>query len=91
MIISHKHRFIFIKTMKPAGTSLEICLSGICGPEGGISPISSGDERARQARGFRGPQNERVHRFESFPAALAGCVFAQELAHFGYTFETEDA
>ena len=60
MIISHKHRFIFIKTMKTAGTSLEICLAGICGPEDVITPISKGDERARQALGFRGPQNDRV-------------------------------
>ena len=60
MIISHRHRFIFIKTMKTAGTSLEICLSGICGPEDVITPISTADERTRKALGFRGPQNDRV-------------------------------
>jgi hypothetical protein len=30
MIISHKHNFIFIKTVKTAGTSIEVFLSGIC-------------------------------------------------------------
>lgn len=31
MIVSHKYRFIFIKTYKTAGTSLEVCLSEVCG------------------------------------------------------------
>ena len=31
MIISHKHKFIFIKTKKTTGTSVEIFLSNICG------------------------------------------------------------
>jgi len=33
MIISHKHRFIFIKTVKTAGTSLEVFLAQHCGPD----------------------------------------------------------
>jgi len=33
MIISHKHKFIFIKTRKTAGTSLEKVLLSICGDE----------------------------------------------------------
>ncbi|MGF1535240.1 MAG: hypothetical protein ACFB4J_01975 [Elainellaceae cyanobacterium] len=39
MIISHKHRFIFIKTMKTASTSLEVFLSQHCGDRGVITPI----------------------------------------------------
>jgi hypothetical protein len=31
MIVSHKHKFIFIKTAKTAGSSIEIALSKICG------------------------------------------------------------
>lgn len=57
MIISHERRFIFVKTVKTAGTSLEIALSKFCGPEDVITPISAEDEAARQARGFRGPQS----------------------------------
>ena len=30
MIISHKHKFIFFKTRKTAGTSLQIALSEFC-------------------------------------------------------------
>lgn len=57
MIISHKHKFIFIKTKKTAGTSLEIALSQFCGPEDVITPIAPEDEKIRAEMGFRGPQN----------------------------------
>ena len=39
MIISHKHKFIFIKPQKTAGTSVELLLSRICGPEDVITPL----------------------------------------------------
>ena len=47
MIISHKHKFIFIKTRKTAGTAVEIALSSICGPEDVITPLSGTDEELR--------------------------------------------
>jgi hypothetical protein len=57
MIVSHEHRFIFIKTMKTAGTSIEIALSKFCGPRDIITPIDAEDEEIRRALGYRGPQN----------------------------------
>lgn len=57
MIISHKHNFIFLKTSKTAGTSIEIALSKFCGPNDVITPISSEDEKLRSELGYRGPQN----------------------------------
>jgi hypothetical protein len=60
MIISHEHEFIFLKTRKTAGTSLEIALSQHCGPEDVITPIWPQDEAVRRRLGYRGPQNYAV-------------------------------
>ena len=60
MIISHQYRFIFIKTAKTAGTSVEIALSKFCGPDDVITPISPKDEATRRELGYRGAQNFRI-------------------------------
>jgi len=39
MIVSHKYRFIFVKTLKTAGTSIEVFLSQHCGPLDVVTPI----------------------------------------------------
>jgi len=57
MIVSHKHKFIFLKTSKTAGTSVEIALSKFCGPDDIITPVSSRDEKTRKELGYPGPQN----------------------------------
>jgi hypothetical protein len=57
MIISHKHQFIFIKTNKTAGTSIEIALSKYCGADDIITPIRPEDEEMRRNLGYPGPQN----------------------------------
>ncbi|MGN2248979.1 sulfotransferase family 2 domain-containing protein [Frateuria edaphi] len=57
MIVSHKHKFIFLKTNKTAGTSIEIALSKFCGPDDIITPISPVDEETRRSLGYRGAQN----------------------------------
>ena len=40
MILSHKHRFIYIKTYKTASTSIEAALSEVCGSDDVITPAS---------------------------------------------------
>lgn len=57
MIVSHKYKFIFLKTNKTAGTSIEIGLSKYCGDKDIIANIDPEDEEMRQALGYRGPQN----------------------------------
>ena len=42
MILSHRHRFIYIKTFKTASTSIEAALSAVCGPDDVITPANSG-------------------------------------------------
>lgn len=56
MIISHKHKFIFLKSKKTAGTSIEIYLSRFCGKDDVITPITPRDEAQRRRFGVK-PQN----------------------------------
>jgi hypothetical protein len=56
MIISHKHKFIFVKTVKTAGTSLELFLSQHCGPDDLLTPFDSPIER-HQPRNYEGSAN----------------------------------
>jgi hypothetical protein len=55
MIISHSHQFIFVKSLKTAGTSLEAALSQHCGGDDVVTPL--GDYRFN-----RNEKGERVHR-----------------------------
>lgn len=57
MIVSHKHKFIFVKTAKTAGTSVEIFLSSLCGAEDIVTPIKEADEQLRKEVGGVGPGN----------------------------------
>jgi hypothetical protein len=59
MIVSHEHKFIFLKTKKTAGTSIELALSELCGTDDVIAPLTEIDE-ARRAGG-RCAQNWRLH------------------------------
>ena len=56
MIVSHEHKFIFLKTIKTAGTSIEAALAQICGPDDIITPYREASEKDRKGRG---PQNFR--------------------------------
>ena len=60
MIISHKHKFIFIKCGKVAGTSVEMALRPHLGPEDLITPVDSKDEKYAANNSISGPQNYRT-------------------------------
>ena len=51
MIVSHKYQFIFLKTSKTAGTSIEIALSRICDKGDIITAVSDEDEKIRNELG----------------------------------------
>lgn len=57
MIISHSHRFIFIRTRKTASTSTELALASVCGPDDIITPFCRRDEALRSAFAARPPQH----------------------------------
>lgn len=68
MIISHRHKFIFLKSRKTAGTSVEIALSRLCGPDDVLTQVSADDARARVEFSGRDAQNFVVPLRYSFPA-----------------------
>jgi hypothetical protein len=68
MIVSHAHKFIFLKTKKTAGTSIELALSELCGPDDVITPLTEIDEAQRE--GKRGAQNWRLHGWWGSPRPL---------------------
>lgn len=59
MIILHDQKMVFVKTRKTAGTSVEIALSTLAGPNDVITPVSPDDEALRVEAGGRSPQNYR--------------------------------
>lgn len=60
MIVSHRNQFIFIKTRKTAGTSIEIALSKFCGPEDIITSLSTSEEKVKENLGLPGRQNTLI-------------------------------
>lgn len=81
MILSHRHRFIFIKTLKTAGTSIEVSLGRFCGPDDVLTPITPAEEghSPRNHAGF----------YNHMPAAEIRSRVGPEIwaSYFKFTFE----
>lgn len=68
MIVSHAHRFVFVKTRKTAGSSIEIALSRHCGERDLITHLDKRGEALRAAEGGVAPQNHLVPIHRMSPA-----------------------
>jgi hypothetical protein len=81
MIISHQHRFVFVKTMKTAGTSIEVFLSPHCGGNDIVTPISPHVEphQPRNSDGF----------YNHMPASDIRAAIGNEVWHGYFTFCVE--
>jgi sulfotransferase famil protein len=82
MILSHEHKFIFLRTKKTAGTSIELALSDLCGPDDVITPLTREDEARRAGR--RGAQNWRLHSWWKSPRLLKSAWFKFSAKDYGF-------
>lgn len=94
MIVSHAHRFVFLKTRKTAGTSIELALARVCGPDDTITPLNPDDEVQRAADGIRGPQHFeapplRRKAYNHMPARLARRAVGRQVWQDYFTFAVE--
>jgi hypothetical protein len=75
VIVSHKYKFIFIKTHKVAGTSVEFALTPFAGEDGIVTPFAVKiDEKERQQSGIGGARN-----YETDNGAYRSHMPAQEV------------
>jgi len=72
VILSHLHNFIFIKTRKTGGTSVEIALSAVTGPADILAPMRDDDEAKRvKAAGAPARNFAITHHAKSKPTKKA--------------------
>lgn len=80
MLVSHRKKFIFTKTVKTAGTSVESYFEKWCMPEGTWQESHGREETVTEAGiiGYRGPHSTRPTWFNHMPADRIRELLGQE-------------
>jgi hypothetical protein len=90
VIVSHEHRFIFVKTHKTAGTSIEVALSRLAGEDAIVTPVRPPEEghEPRNWRRLFNPVPELaqryVHHEPSIASRSAGATFTDLRRRWAY-------
>jgi hypothetical protein len=84
MICCFSKRFLFIKTRKTGGTSLEIDLSRHCGPGDIITPISAEDEITRLEAGLLAQNYSDWPALEGVYRTLTRCRWERPLYSYAH-------
>lgn len=91
MLVSHQHKFIFVRCRKTASTSTEIHLSKWVGPRDIVTSFCERDELLRLEEGGVPPQNQKhgdLEFFNHMPAqALAAALPKEWAKYFKFCFE----
>lgn len=78
MIVNHKYKYIFVKTTKTAGTSMEIALSRSCDSDDIVTPFGAPDDNTyrESLNGYQNPCNYEQYDLEEHSRAS---VIAQSI------------
>ena len=82
MIISHRHRFIFVKSRKTGGTSVEIGLSNFVAPTDTVTPITPRDELIRLRSGTSCRNYAKDPKIEQRYIEDLNSTFVSKLPHY---------
>ena len=88
MIISHKYKFIFVKTRKTAGTSMEVTLSKYCGPDDVLTEINPPEE-GHEPRNFWIDKDAGLKFYNHMPASEIKAQVGDEIwkSYFKFCYE----
>jgi hypothetical protein len=88
MLVSHRKQFIFTKTAKTAGTSVESYFEQYCMPDGAWQESHYRDEYVSESGiiGYRGPGSRRATYFNHMPAKRIRELVGEDIWHRYFKF-----